>query len=371
MKVKQSPDDFRVEEINRLEPGAEGAFALYRLSKSGIGTPEALRVVQREWRIAPSAIDFAGLKDRYGRTGQSVTIKHGPKRNFEGRGWKLNYLGRSPEPARRGTIARNEFRIRLRDLAPREAELVRERALLAGRAGYPDYYDDQRFGSLRGTGGRFVAEALLAGDFEEALRLTVASPAREDRSRAKRRRRALRDGWGDWQKLADGLDRSIERRVCEALAGGSSFQEAYQLLDPGLRSMHLSAYQSRIFNECLRLGAPRGGPRHPGAAGAYRFFEEDPGDLAGESIPLASAEAPEHPWLDAVLTGVGVDRATLERLPFRAGRRDAVVVPTDLQADEPETDDLNRGRLSIILAFSLRPGSYATMLVKRCTYDLR
>ena len=50
---------------------------------------------------------------------------------------------------------------------------------------------------------RFVAEALLEGDFEEALQLTVASPAREDRSRTKRRRRALR-------QAARGLPRFVE-----------------------------------------------------------------------------------------------------------------------------------------------------------------
>jgi len=371
MKVKQSPEDFRVEEVSRLEAGVEGAFSLYRLEKSGIGTPEALRVVQREWRLAPRAIDFAGLKDRYGMTGQRVTIRNGPRRNFVGHGFKLNYLGRCLEPARRGTIQGNRFRIRLRDLAPGEARLVGERAEQAARIGYPDYYDDQRFGSLRGTGGRFVAEALLAGDFEQALKLSIASPAREDRSRTKRRRRALQEGWGDWAALAASLDRSIERRICEALAGGADFEAAYGLLDSNLRSMHLSAYQGRIFNECVRLAAPRRGPRHPGVAGPYRFFEEDAGDLAGETIPLASADAPAHPLLDAVLAGLGLDRATLERLPFRPGRRDAVVIPQELQVADPEPDELNPGRESIGLAFALRPGSYATMLVKRCTYDLR
>jgi tRNA pseudouridine13 synthase len=47
-----------------------------------------------------------------------------------------------------------------------------------------------------------------------------------------------------------------------------------------------------------------------------------------------------------------------------------VVVPEGLEAGEPEEDDLNRGRVRLALAFALRPGSYATMLVKRCTYDM-
>ena len=63
MKLKQAAEDFRVEEVSRLEPGVEGEFALYRLSKSGIGTPEALRVVAQRWRVKPRDVSFAGLKD--------------------------------------------------------------------------------------------------------------------------------------------------------------------------------------------------------------------------------------------------------------------------------------------------------------------
>jgi tRNA pseudouridine13 synthase len=378
MKLKQEPEDFRVEEISRLEAGEEGEFSLYRLSKSGIGTPEALRVVRREWRLAPGDVAFSGLKDRHGITGQTVSIRRGPKSNFEGKGFRLNYLGRSPRPAGRGALQGNRFRIVLRDLSGEEAARAGERAREAAANGFPDYYDDQRFGSLRGTGGVFVAKALLRGDVERALRLAIASPSREDRSRTKRRRKLLKDRWGDFTGLARALDASVERRICARLAEGASFEEAYRILDRPLRQIHLAAYQAHLFNECLRraIGCTRlarrslgeGGPTHPGADGPYLFYEGDPGTLKDRVFPLASFDAPEDQFLDEVLEEEGVSREQLEG--FRTGSRHAVAFPLEVEVGAPFADDRNPARLALPLSFRLGPGSYATMLVKRCTFDL-
>lgn len=369
MKLKQRAEDFRVEELSRLEPGPTGEFSLYRLEKSGIGTPEALRVVGREWRLDPRAIAFSGLKDRYGITGQTVSIRFGPAENFAGKGFKLNYLGRGERAAGRGALLGNRFRIVVRDLSPGEASHVAARAAACAEEGFPDYYDDQRFGSLRGAGGRFIAKALMKGDAETALKIAIASPSREDRSRTKRRRRLLRDHWGDFPGLVRRLDASVERRICERLAQGASFEEGYRILDRAIRSLHLSAYQAHVYNECLRRAIGKG-PSHPGADGPYLFYEGDPGPLRDRSFPLASGEAPADPLLDAVLAEEGVDRAQLAALGFRDGVRDAVAFPDEVLVGPPEADDSNPGRKSLALSFRLGPGSYATMLLKRCTFDL-
>jgi tRNA pseudouridine13 synthase len=370
MKLKQRPEDFRVEELSRLEPGTTGEFSLYRLEKSGIGTPEALRVVGREWRLDPRAIAFAGLKDRYGITGQTVSIRHGPAENFAGKGFKLNYLGKGERPAGRGALLGNRFRIVVRDLSDGEAERIAARAAACAESGFPDYYDDQRFGSLRGAGGRFIAKALMKGDAETALRIAIASPSREDRSRTKRRRRLLHDQWGDFAGLTRLLDASVERRICERLAQGASFEEGYRILDRAIRSLHLSAYQAHVFNECLRRAIGKGGPSHPGADGPYLFYEGDSGPLRERIFPLASGEAPADPLLDEVLAEEGVDRGQLRTLGFRDGVRDAVAFPEEVLVGRPESDGSNPGRKSLALSFRLGPGSYATMLLKRCTFDL-
>jgi len=367
VKVKQQPDDFEVEELSRLKPGVQGPFALYRLHKQGMGTLEAVVALCRAWKVPRRAVAFAGLKDRYGRTAQCVSIRSGPQRNFEGRGFRLNYLGRSLRPAVRGTVAGNRFRIVLRDLCDEQAACVAERALAAEAHGVPDYFDDQRFGSLRGTNGEFVARALLDGDAQKALRLAIASPSRADRSKMKRRRRLLQRKWGDWKALARELDGGTEQRICRRLAEGAAFEEAYALVDETLRSLHLAAFQSFLFNRMLRA-AVGDGPQHLGVAGPYVFCEAERADLRELSFPLASRDAPADAALDAVLQADGLTRQTLSALPFRPGFRGALFIPRELAVGEPEPDDLNAGRRKLALHFTLRPGSYATMLIKRCTF---
>jgi tRNA pseudouridine13 synthase len=51
MKVKRLPEDFRVEELTDVRPGPAGEFALYRLTKSGLGTPEAVDAILRRWKL--------------------------------------------------------------------------------------------------------------------------------------------------------------------------------------------------------------------------------------------------------------------------------------------------------------------------------
>src|SRR5271166_1841540 len=80
MKLKQQPDDFRVEEITTIAPGADGTFAFYRMEKRGWSTPDALAAVRRRWQVEPSRLSYGGLKDRHAWTTQYLTISHGPHR---------------------------------------------------------------------------------------------------------------------------------------------------------------------------------------------------------------------------------------------------------------------------------------------------
>ena len=68
MKLKQKPDDFRVEEFPSMQPGTDGTFAFYRLEKRGWTTPDALAAVRHRWKIDLRRMSFGGLKDRHAHT---------------------------------------------------------------------------------------------------------------------------------------------------------------------------------------------------------------------------------------------------------------------------------------------------------------
>src|SRR5207248_6895531 len=108
-------------------------------------------------------------------------------------------------------IRANRFRLVLRDLS--EGAVVAAQAALEEirRDGVPNYFDDQRFGSV--GGGEFMAKALALGDFERALRVALTAPYEFDRAAQKKEKAVLRAHWGDWarchRQLAPGHVRNL------------------------------------------------------------------------------------------------------------------------------------------------------------------
>jgi tRNA pseudouridine13 synthase len=86
VKQKSLPEDFQVDELADLPPQG-GLYALYRLTKRGLGTPDVIDATLRRWKIARSQVSFGGLKDRHAATGQWVTISNGPRRDLKQTGF--------------------------------------------------------------------------------------------------------------------------------------------------------------------------------------------------------------------------------------------------------------------------------------------
>src|SRR6516164_3844471 len=111
MKLKQQPDDFQDEELTDIVPDDQGLFALYRLSKQGWATPDAIQAIRRRWRLDQSRVSYGGLKDRHARTVQYISIFRGPRRRLTHHGVRLEYLGQAPAPYTSRDIRANRFRI--------------------------------------------------------------------------------------------------------------------------------------------------------------------------------------------------------------------------------------------------------------------
>src|SRR5262245_36064179 len=196
MKIKQSPEDFQVDEVTDVVP-SEGHFALYRLEKSDWTTPDAVSAIRRQWQIRGPRLSYGGLKDRHAHTTQHLTIERGPPRNLGQKGFTLTYLGQAPEPFTSTSIRGNRFRITVRDLS---ADAVRRsNQALAELAvdGIANYFDDQRFGSVD-AGGEFAARRMVLGDWEGALKLMLTAPYEFDRGAVKQEKAIVLRYWGDW-----------------------------------------------------------------------------------------------------------------------------------------------------------------------------
>lgn len=391
MKIKQSPDDFQVEELTDVTPSA-GDFALYRLEKIGWTTEDALAVIRRRWRIPAERLSYGGMKDRHARTSQHLTILRGPRRGLSQQGIRLVYLGQTQNEFSSSDIRANRFHITVRSVANAAAANA-ETALAEFPAdGLPNYFDDQRFGSVAGTRGEFVAQHLLRGNYEQGLKLALTGRYEHDRAAVRQEKAILQAHWGDWPACKHQLPRGHVRSLVDYLVSHpADFRGAFARMRGDLASLYLSAYQSHLWNRLLAKWIERRFAQEQRLAlslklgdlpAARRLDVETRSELASLALPLPSARLhyedalPSAPadWADAmrsVMTEEGIELAHL-RLPglrrpfFSRGERRMWFWPDALTAGV-HPDERHPGRRKLVLSFDLPRGSYATLVIKRVT----
>jgi len=421
VKLKTLPEDFVVEELTNLfdesellapdddsqppprgtEPIGRGRHALYKLTKRKIGTLEALATIQRSFNVTPKRISRGGLKDKHAVTSQFITIAGGPGRSLEREDLKLEYIGSTERPLEPGDIVGNRFSIAVRSLSEEQLDQCEERLGPLKELGLPNYFDDQRFGSVTAD-GEFIAQAWINKDYERALWLTFAEFRREDRAAEKKQKELLRDNWGDWPQCKALLERSHRRSIITFLDDRpGDFKGAWARVDRELRSLYLSAYQSHLWNRLLAAYLRHYAPPLelvdvPLKTGAVPFVSRaqqtavgDEGsplvelfdELRATTLPLPSVRLKldsinnpaERELLRQLLIDADIDLPSVKvhhprDCYFSRARRPAFVTPEGLTWSR-HPDDLNNGKQLLRLQFDLPPGAYATMLIKAITHE--
>lgn len=384
MKLKSLPDDFEVEELSDF-PLRGGPFAVYLLTKKSLGTPEAITAIADRWNISRRQISYGGLKDKHAVTRQWVTIERGPKRDMQQEHFSLAYQGQANRPFGPHDIAANRFHIVMRNLTHGAAfEIVSQRETLA-RDGVPNYFDDQRFGSL-GSSGEFIAKPWCLGDYERALWLALAEANPHDRPGDKVEKETIRNLWGKWTECKAALPKSSRRSIVTYLCDHPTrFREALALMRQDMRSLWLAAFQSDLWNLMLsawlqqHVDPARLFPVTLATANVPFFSELTDSErtlLAASPLPLPSARLHLEPGpilslYEQVLADEGLSLRELRvKYPrdafFSKGERAALMIPRELRIHAGD-DDMYAGRQRVTLQFVLPRGSYATILVKRLT----
>ena len=387
MKLKRLPEDFQVDELTAIQPEG-GDYALYRLTKKSLGTPEAIDRLVSRLKVQRHRISYGGLKDKHAVTTQYVTIRFGPRQGGRFDPVGLEYLGQVDRAFTPQHIAGNRFRIVLRDLSAAALQKAQNALHEVSANGFPNYFDDQRFGSL-GASGEFVAQAWCRGDYERALWLALADHHPDDRREEREQKAILREHWGRWPDCKAALERSHRRSIVTYLADkppeNPDYRGAFSRLKIDLRGLYLSAFQSHLWNQLLaRLltDVVPDGQRfdvslRTGNVPFFRTLDTPQSTLLHEAeLPLPSARLhlPPGPELDRIEQVVKQHGLELRELRvkhprdsfFSKGSRKALVAVGPI-GHETAADDLYPGRHKLALGFDLPRGSYATMLVKRIT----
>ena len=235
LKIKVKPEDFIVEEIVDISLTQTGDFCVYLLKKRGWNTVDVLKNLSTKLNIPSADFSYGGKKDKYALTSQYITIarqsykqttpdvstslqggvERGVKnpwikrRNLQSpsvvnsaeierliptkldkENYSLSFIGLMDRPMGPDIINGNKFHIVVRNLTENELKSALSEIECVKKDGYPNYFDDQRFGSFDARQG-FVAEKIIKKHYNGALKIYFSRIHPEDSKDEKEHRKFL------------------------------------------------------------------------------------------------------------------------------------------------------------------------------------
>lgn len=317
--LRQSADDFAVDELQAIDADGEGDHAWLLVRKRGANTDWLARELARYAGVAPVDVGYAGLKDRHAVTTQVFTV-HLPGRAdpdwaaFPHDNVEVLSHSRHRRKLKRGALQGNRFRIVLRDVVGDHAAAEARLQAIAAR-GVPNYFGEQRFG----LGGANVerAEQLFAGRrFDRQTRSMLLSAARSQLFNAVLADRVQQATW----------DHGLAGEVW-SLAGSRSW------FGPETEADDAEALAARCASGDIHPSGPLWGR----------------GALPTTDAALALESAAVAPYASL--------RDGLERAGLEQDRRALRLRPQDLTWQW-------LGDAALELSFTLPPGAYATVVLR-------
>jgi len=379
MIIKQLPEDFVVEELNDFKIKDSGAYKLYTLEKHGMESFYLFSHLAKENGFSVIDIGYAGLKDKHAVTRQYLTLPADKEfKNLREKNFELKFLGYVDERIKSGQMAGNKFVITVRKLGKGEFEAVARRAAELQRTGVPNYFDEQRFGSVGEN--EFPAKYVARGNYEKAVRAYLTSKKTSDRSRLRRERELIKKNWGNFEGLD--IESTDLLGILTEYISTKDWLKAYLKIPTNIRKMSLSAYQSYLWNECARAVLLEHLPKNKlydidYPEGKFTFYR----DLSEKELsslpqhfktlgPVMELDSDEERVVKKVLSKEGLKLKGLDIKDatgdyFGVRERLLILRPKDFAISEPEPDEINPKSFKVKLAFSLPPGSYATMITRR------
>jgi len=380
--IKESCDDFLVEEIPSYLPCGSGDHCYLLLEKRGITTLEAITRIARHLGVAERAIGYAGMKDATGVTRQTLSIEHIRPEAVAGLeldGVKVISASRHTNKLKLGHLKGNRFRIIIRGIAPHAHEVVPEILNILVQRGVPNYFGYQRYGSQGNS--HLIGAAMLRRDWQGALDALIGVP---DALRDHQWRSAIEAyRQGDINRAVELFPRHCrsEREALQRLVSRpGKFEQAFAAIHPRLKKLYLSAFQSWLFDEvverrleyidsvlagdlawkhlngaCFQVeDADREAPR------AASFEISASGPLFGCKMKLPAGKALEIEQQILANEHLHLTDFALDGGLRMEGERRPLRIPLENPGFHIETDRLE-------LEFSLVKGSYATSLIREIT----
>jgi len=390
MRFKVQAQDFVVEELARLplEPGGE--FAIYRVEKRNVTTLQVQTHLAAQLNRRPADVQAPALKDKKAVAIQYLCVRGTGPAQLEGPGYRAHFVGRSHRPLRPSDLQGNRFTITLRDLSSSQVSAICTQLSEVAHYGLPNYFDEQRFGSYiprSEAPDRFVGKTILRRDAEGAVRAYLACPFVADVPAVRAFKKVAGQHWGEWAFLLDQAPRpSNYRSVLTYLKDHpQGYRKALNLIPRRILSLFLVAYQSYLWNQIaagyltsllstaaplptltiLELSLP---VYHKLSATQHAALKDAsvllPGHRAAYTDPALAGVVREVLATEGLRLS-DLKARILQRAYLPKGRRSLLLHPVDVTSEVIQNDDRFPGQQAIRLGFTLPPGAFATLVLKR------
>jgi len=384
MILKQIPSDFIVEEITSIEVSKEKKeHMVFILEKQERDTFDAIRLVSKKLHVSLYEIGYAGLKDRHGLTKQYISIP--AKYDIASKqieDIKLEFVGYHNKKIKIGDLKGNRFVITVRNIQKGDAPGIYSRAETISERGAPNYFDSQRFGSV--IHNEFIARHLTNKNYEQAVKIFLTKYLKTERKKIKDEKRKILENWKNLDSI-NANDR-IFKSIINEYKKTRNWLDAYKKIPPNLREMFVNAYQSYLWNECVKETLKK-------IVAKERLYEIDYNigslifykkliDSEIKKLPLTfqtispsmkfSSEF-EKEIINKVLSRENIDLEDLDIKKetgnfFKTREREVILKTENFTISELMVDEINNkkgSRYKIVLSFDMPKGSYATLITKR------
>jgi len=402
-KLRFTPDDFVVDEISVYPPiSQDGLYTIAEVSAKNWETNLLIRELARSLRISRSRISFSGTKDKRATTKRLMSFMQVPPESLTKlkiRNVEIKNVYKSDRPVRIGDHIGNAFSIIIRNINEEVTldDINETISSLLSIGGFPNFYGVQRFGIMRPL-THLIGRYIISGDFERAVMTYIAEPVEGEDEKTYNLRKRLKESLDFQEALQsypDGLifEKAILNRLIQK---PDDFINALNVLPRNLLTMFVYAYQSYLFNRILSERIKKGLPLNQATIGdivvpiSQGMVDEDyrvnvtpsnidkinkqinrgracvTGLLIGYNVSFAEGEMGEIER--SVVDDEGIDPRDfiVPELPFLSstGSRRSLLARLRNLRYEYTDDELNQGKKTLRLEFTLDKGCYATSLLR-------
>ncbi|ABR55105.1 tRNA pseudouridine synthase D TruD [Methanococcus vannielii SB] len=384
MKLRQKPEDFIVNEILEYKLVDYGNYSLYRLKKLGIENLAAISYISKNFKIPLNDIGYCGLKDRHAITTQYITIPNEYGRiSLDEENLTLEYVGTIEKPLKIGELFGNSFEIVARNIDKNDFLKFAEN-IDTLKDGIPNYFDEQRFGSV--FNGKFIIKEIINENYESAVKILLTNYTKSEKKSLKDLKRFIAKNWGNWDACIKYIEKKqitskMFKNMIKSLKYENDFKKSFYYVDNRLKELFISAYQSYIWNECLKEILKEKLQKDDRkyidySCGTFLFYknlEKDVfEDIAKIEFPTIAIDKEyeefENRIINSVLKKERIKIADFKKITFgklKYSKRPIISIPKNVEIGNFKSDELNIKKYKLNLKFTLNKGSYATMVVKK------